>query len=115
MNRCKGIISSKQSKKYGDQCYMYAHDGYCEVHKYQENNDKFVVEIIKYYINKNENVNGKSKKINIVKNIFMFLENNLWFLEKNKNFSDTTLKKLEEFEKDWNEATIYKNKLFGDK
>lgn len=81
-------------------------------HVAPKNDECFVVNMIKKYIEENDLAKGKENKKRICEKMYNFLIDNKWFIKKYHKFANAVYKKLLELEDDWDKSQYYKRTLF---
>lgn len=109
--RCYGEIINKNSYNYGNRCSLYCDESYCKYHRFQKNDKAIVVARVKEMLNECENAVGKENKKLVCAKIFKYLLDNVKFIHDHDKFRNIVIKKLDEFEKDWEDAKYVKEKL----
>lgn len=78
------------------QCNSFTKDGYCIKHKYWSDDQIYVCEHAKKYLDKISKAKTQKNKIKYISQLFNYLQYKETFFEQNNKFKETVLKKINE-------------------
>ena len=113
--RCCGIVKTQTNPNFGNRCQLKALNNniYCKYHQNQRNDTPLVIKVVKQYLRDVDFAIGINNKTKIIDELYMYLLENIGFINKNENFKNTVIKKLDDFiiSNEWNKAQHVKDIL----